>query len=149
MNNNIKEPIGKYISQIYRKGRAFISKGLTQYDMGYGQMLFLLQLYNQDGISQEELTEKLNIDKGTTARSIKKLEKEGFIIRLKDEHDKRAYKIYLTDKSKEKKDDICNVLQEWESILTENITEEERHTLINILKKICLNKNKKIGGLNE
>ena len=71
MNNNIKEPIGKYISQIYRKGRAFISKGLTQYDMGYGQMLFLLQLYNQDGISQEELTEKLNIDKGTTARSIK------------------------------------------------------------------------------
>ena len=68
---------------------------------------------------------------------------------LKDEHDKRAYKIYLTDKSKEKKDDICNVLQEWESILTENITEEERDTLINILKKICLNKNKKIGGLNE
>ena len=66
MNNNIKEPIGKYISQIYRKGRAFISKGLTQYDMGYGQMLFLLQLYRQDGISQEELTEKLSIDKGTT-----------------------------------------------------------------------------------
>ena len=80
MNNNIKEPIGKYISQIYRKGRAFISKGLTQYDMGYGQMLFLLQLYRQDGISQEELTEKLSIDKGTTARSIKKLEQEGFII---------------------------------------------------------------------
>ena len=141
MNNNIKEPIGKYISQIYRKGRAFISKGLTQYDMGYGQMLFLLQLYRQDGISQEELTEKLSIDKGTTARSIKKLEKEGFIIRLKDEHDKRAYKIYLTDK--------CNVLQEWESILTENITEEERDTLINILKKICINKNKKIGGVHE
>lgn len=41
------------------------------------------------------------------------------------------------------------MLQEWESILTENITEEERDTLINILKKICLNKNKKIGGLNE
>ena len=141
MNNNIKEPIGKYISQIYRKGRSFINRGLAQYDMGYGQMLFLLQLYRQDGISQEELSEKLSIDKGTTARSIKKLEKEGFIIRVKDEHDKRAYKIYLTDKSKEKQNDVCNVLQEWESILTENITEEERDTLINILKKICLNKN--------
>ena len=141
MNNNIKEPIGKYISQIYRKGRSFINKGLTQYDMGYGQMLFLLQLYKQDGISQEELSEKLSIDKGTTARSIKKLEKEGFIIRLKDEHDKRAYKIYLTDKSKEKQDGVCNVLQEWESILTENITEEERDTLIKILKKICINQN--------
>ena len=90
MNNKTKEPTGKYISQIYRKGRASISKGLEQYDIGSGQMMFLLQLYKQDGISQEELTEKLNIDKGTTARSIKKLEKEGFIIRVKDEHDKRA-----------------------------------------------------------
>ena len=139
--NNIKEPIGKYISQIYRKGRAFINKGLLEYDMGYGQMLFLLQLYKQDGISQEELTKKLSIDKGTTARSIKKLEQEGFIIRSKDEHDKRAYKIFLTDKSKEKQETVCNVLQDWEDILTENITEEERDTLINILKKICINQN--------
>ena len=139
--NNIKEPIGKYISQIYRKGRAFINKGLLEYDMGYGQMLFLLQLYKQDGISQEGLTKKLSIDKGTTARSIKKLEQEGFIIRSKDEHDKRAYKIFLTDKSKEKQETVCNVLQDWEDILTENITEEERDTLINILKKICINQN--------
>ena len=139
--NNIKEPIGKYISQIYRKGRAFINKGLLEYDMGYGQMLFLLQLYKQDGISQEDLTKKLSIDKGTTARSIKKLEQEGFIIRSKDEHDKRAYKIFLTDKSKEKQETVCNVLQDWEDILTENITEEERDTLIKILKKICINQN--------
>lgn len=139
--NNIKEPIGKYISQIYRKGRSFINKGLLEHDMGYGQMLFLIQLYKQDGISQEDLTKKLSIDKGTTARSIKKLEQEGFVVRSKDEHDKRAYKIYLTDKSKEKQEAVCNALQEWETTLTENITEEERDTLINILKKICINQN--------
>lgn len=143
MNNKTKEPIGKYISQIYRKGRAFMSKSLTEYDMGFGQMMFLLQLYKQDGISQEELSEMLNIDKGTTARAVKKLEEEGFLTREKDEFDKRAYKIYLTDKSKEKQDDVCNVLQEWENILTENITEEEKDTLINILKKICINQKKK------
>ncbi len=143
MNKTTKEPIGKYISQIYRKGRAFMSKSLTEYDMGFGQMMFLLQLYKQDGISQEELSEMLNIDKGTTARAVKKLEEEGFLTREKDEFDKRAYKIYLTDKSKEKEDDVCNVLQEWENILTENITEEEKDTLINILKKICINQKKK------
>lgn len=143
MNKTTKEPIGKYISQIYRKGRAFMSKSLTEYDMGFGQMMFLLQLYKQDGISQEELSEVLNIDKGTTARAVKKLEEEGFLTREKDEFDKRAYKIYLTDKSKEKEDDVCNVLQEWENILTENITEEEKDTLINILKKICINQKKK------
>ena len=42
-----------------------------------------------DGLSQEELTEILNIDKGTTAKSIKKLETEGFAMRVKDKHDKK------------------------------------------------------------
>lgn len=100
--------------------------------------MFLLQLYKQDGISQEELSEKLSIDKGTTARSIKKLEEEGFLIRVKDENDKRAYKIYLTDKSKENRD---NVLKDWESVIAQNITEEERSTLVDILKKVCISQN--------
>ncbi|MGL5752897.1 MAG: MarR family winged helix-turn-helix transcriptional regulator [Paraclostridium sp.] len=91
MRKNTGEPIGKYISQIYRKGRTFINKELVQQDMGSGQFMFLIQLYKQDGINQEELTEKLSIDKGTTARAVKKLEEEGFVIRLKDESDKRAY----------------------------------------------------------
>ncbi len=103
--------------------------------------MFLLQLYKQDGISQEELSEKLSIDKGTTARSIKKLEEEGFLIRVKDENDKRAYKIYLTDKSKENRDNVYNVLKDWESVIAQNITEEERSTLVDILKKVCISQN--------
>lgn len=141
MKENIHEPIGKYISQIYRKGRAFINKKLTQQDMGSGQFMFLIQLYKQDGISQEELTEKLSIDKGTTARAIKKLEEEGFVIREKDELDKRAYKIYLTNKAYENKDKIYNVLNEWENLMLQNITEEEKIVLAKILDKICKTQN--------
>ena len=37
--------------------------------------------------------------------------------------------------------DIYHKFIEWENILTENITEEERYILINILKKICINQN--------
>ncbi|MGL6105877.1 MarR family winged helix-turn-helix transcriptional regulator [Romboutsia sp.] len=141
MNNKINEPIGKYVSQLYRKGNSFITKELSQYGIGSGQIMFLLQLYNKDGICQEELSENLNIDKGTTARAIKKLEEESFLIRLKDEQDKRAYKIYLTDKSKEIKSGVYEVLQDWDSIISKNITQEERDTLVNVLKKICINQN--------
>ena len=136
MNNNIKEPIGKYISQIYRKGRAFISKGLTQYDMGYGQMLFLLQLYNQDGISQEELTEKLNIDKGTTAKAVKKLEELGFVTRFKDSTDKRINRIYLTSKAFNIKNDFFSVLTKWENMLTNELSPEEISESLTILNKL-------------
>ncbi|MGL5312090.1 MAG: MarR family winged helix-turn-helix transcriptional regulator [Peptostreptococcaceae bacterium] len=136
MENNTREPIGRYISQIYRKGNSFITKELSQYGIGSGQIMFLNQLYKKDGISQEELSENLNIDKGTTCRAIKKLEEEKFLIREKDEHDKRAYKLYLTDKSKEMKDSVYGVLKEWEKTISKNLSEEEVDTLLSILKKI-------------
>lgn len=142
MEINKKEPISRYISQIHRKGGAVITKELSQYGVGVGQLMFLIELYREDGIHQEVLCERLHIDKGTTARAVKKLEEEQFIVRVKDDQDKRAYKIYLTDKSKLLEKSIFCVLDQWNEMLSVDLTKEERVILINILKKICTN----IGG---
>ena len=132
------EHIGRYISQIYRKGGSFISKELSDLGIGSGQVMFLLELYRGDGKNQEEIADALNIDKGTTARAIKKLEKEGFLIREKDKIDKRAYKLYLTPKGKNVKKDIYEVLSKWEIYMTSNLTEDESDLLRCLLQKICM-----------
>ncbi|MCE9675146.1 MarR family winged helix-turn-helix transcriptional regulator [Paraclostridium bifermentans] len=130
--------IGRYISQIHRRGGSFISKELSGLGVGAGQFMFLLELYRGDGRSQEDLAETLNIDKGTTARAIKKLEEEGFLTREKDEIDKRAYKLYLTDKGKNVKGSIYEVLSKWEVYMTTNLTEEESKLVRALLQKICM-----------
>lgn len=130
--------IGRYISQIHRKGGSFISKELSGLGIGSGQFMFLLELYRGDGRSQEDLAETLNIDKGTTARAIKKLEEEGFLTREKDEVDKRAYKLYLTDKGKDIKESIYKVMSKWEIHMTSNLTEEEGKIVKTLLQKICM-----------
>ncbi|MGL5583195.1 MAG: MarR family winged helix-turn-helix transcriptional regulator, partial [Cetobacterium sp.] len=68
------ENIGRYFSQMYRKGRIFYSQELKKFGLGSGQSIFLFQLYKKDGVSQDELANTLYIDKGTTARSLKTLE---------------------------------------------------------------------------
>ena len=133
--------IGKYISQIYRKGRIFIGRGLEEYNIGQGQFMFLLELYIEDGRNQEELAEVLKIDKGTTARAIKKLEENGFIRREKDEKDKRSNKVYLTKEGKEMKGNILFVLNQWDKKMSEQLDEEERELMINLLRKVCSNIN--------
>ncbi|MEG0013350.1 MAG: MarR family transcriptional regulator [Cellulosilyticaceae bacterium] len=142
MEINKEEPISRYISQIHRKGGSVITKELSQYGVGVGQLMFLIELYREDGIHQEVLCEKLHIDKGTTARAVKKLEEEQFIVRVKDNQDKRAYKIYLTDKSRVLKESIFCVLEEWNKTISNELTEEEKLFLINILRRICTT----IGG---
>lgn len=133
--------IGKYISLLYRKGGIFISKGMEQYNIGQGQIMFLLELYAEDGRNQEELSKVLQIDKGTTARAIKKLEEEGYLRREKDDNDKRSNKIFVTQKGLDVKENIFSVLSKWESTISESLDEEERLLVIKLLKKVCSNIN--------
>lgn len=140
MSNSLKcEALGKYISILYRQGNAFLTKKYSKYNIGSGQYMFLIQLYANDGLGQEELSSRLNIDKGTTARAIKKLQNEGYIIRETDEDDKRAYKIFLTEKAKEIKEDFFQILGQWNDILTSGLTAEEVEIVLKLMKKVSNN----------
>ena len=139
MNKRRCDNIGKYISQLYRRGGIFITKRMEKYNIGQGQFMFLLELYIEDGRNQEELSKVLKIDKGTTARAIKKLEEEGYIERFKYEKDKRSNKIYLTQKGRDIKESIFSVLDEWERKMSEHLDESEKELMIKLLKKVCLN----------
>lgn len=129
------ENIAKYISEIQRMGNIFFLKELCHLGLGYGQFNFLMELYKEDGVRQEDLSLKLKIDKGTTARAIKKLKIEGFITKVPDEKDKRAYRIFLTEKGMDHKKDIYKVAKSWEKNLTKNLTIEEKEIILNLLKK--------------
>jgi DNA-binding MarR family transcriptional regulator len=133
--------IAKYISLLYRKSSVYINRVVSEYDIRSGQLIFLMDLYLQDGKNQEEISERLKIDKGTTARALKKLEEQEFITRVKDKDDKRANRIYLTEKSKDIKPDVYNVFEDWNKKISENLTNEEEETLRNLLEKVCKNIN--------
>ncbi len=130
------ENIGRYFSQMYRKGRIFYSQELKKYGLGSGQSIFLFQLYKKDCVSQDELANTLYIDKGTTARSLKTLEKAGFIKREVSDLDKRVNIIHLTKKALELEPKITSILKEWDRILAHSLSEEEEKTLLILLKKI-------------
>ena len=135
MKNNECENIAKYISEIQRMGNIFFLKELSYLGLGYGQFNFLMELYKKDGVRQEDLSLNLKIDKGTTARAIKKMEDEGFIIRTHDDKDKRANRIFLTEKAISHKENVYKIARSWEENLTKNLTNEEKKIILNLLKK--------------
>ena len=124
MNCN-NEYLGKYISLIHRQANVFFTKEFSKFGFGSGQYMFLIHLYKNDGISQEELSELVNIDKGTTAKAIRKLEELNLIKRLRDSTDKRINRIYLTTKAI--------------NMLTKNLSSEELSMGLNILNKLSNN----------
>ena len=59
-------------------------------------------LYQYENISQKELQNILEIESGSLSEILSKLEKNGFIIKYKDDQDKRKFIIQLTDQGNNK-----------------------------------------------
>ena len=139
MKNKNNDHLGKYISLLNRQGAAFLTKKYSKLGIGAGQYMFMIHLYRNDGISQEQLTEILNIDKGTTAKAIRKLEEVNLVTRVKDVSDKRVNKIYLTEQSLNIKKEFFEILDIWESKLVSGLTDDEIELALNVLKKLSKN----------
>ncbi len=131
-NPNIS--LGKYISIIYRHGKIHINEKIKQYGLSEGQAVYLMALYHNDGIRQEDLCKSINIDKGTTAKALKKLESSGYVSRQRDSLDRRAYRIHLTDKALALKDDIKSIYMGWTDVLANEMSEQQRDSAIELLK---------------
>ncbi len=97
MDNKIKETM-QIMSRINRKLFSAKEKD-KKTQMGRGQMNILREIVNNENISQDELANKLNLDKTTVAKAVKKLEARGLIIRNSSLIDKRKKELLATDKA--------------------------------------------------
>lgn len=131
--------INKYASIVYRISQTYFDEQLKQFHIGSGQQFFLLRIYQHPGISQQELAEKGYYDKGTTARAVKKLEEEGYILRKVNNQDKRIIQLYVSKKGETLIPVITKAIADWRSIITEGLSDEESAQIENGMKYIAMN----------
>jgi DNA-binding MarR family transcriptional regulator len=136
--DHIENSIGKWVSVLYRCRKSFIGKMLEPYGIVGCQYLFIMTLYSYNGASQEKISDCLKIDKATTARAIKKLEDSGFVVRNIDSDDKRAYKIFLTQKAIDIIPHIQEAMKKWEDLVISDISEDEYILFEKILTEIAV-----------
>ena len=141
--------IARWVSILYRYGQSYINKKLELYNIGSGQYIFLFALYRCDGVSQEELSDYLKIDKTTTAKAIKKLEIEGYVTRSVDDNDKRAYKVFITQKALGIETIIQDVLNEWRNILSSGLSDAEKEEALLLFEKMAKNASEYINRCND
>lgn len=67
--------------------------GVTQ-----GQLPILCCLHDEEGQTQAELCRKIQVEQPTMANTLRRMERDGLIVRTPNEQDKRQMRIYLTDR---------------------------------------------------
>lgn len=136
MRTDRNSTFNRFISIISRCGQIYFDRELSPMNIGSGQIRILRALNKQDGINQERIRYLFHLDKGTVAKAVKPLIREGYITRKKDPDDKRAYKISLTDKGRDIIPKLNAVVHGWAEILTEGFSETEKQMVDDLLARM-------------
>lgn len=96
----------------------------------------LSDLYQNDGVRQQDLAISSFKDKATITRSLKLLEGEELVLRTADPVDKRSKRIYITTKGRKMYQSILPLGQEIIQEAQDGITTQDLQTCIGVLQKM-------------
>ena len=122
--------IGRCFSILHRRSQLFIVMACERLQLTYSEYVLLIRLYEREGLSQEELSSMLLLDKAVVTRTMGMLEQKGLIRREKDRKDKRVKRVYLTELAMEQKEYLMGVLQVWIDYLSEGLDQGEIRALV-------------------
>ena len=130
------EDITRIIGAISRCGRRYRTEQFAPLGLKSCHGIYLMEICREPGISQDQLTDKVQVNKSNVARQVAVLEEEGFITRTACSNDRRVMRLYPTEKALAVLPQVEKTVDDWEQSLTADFTPEERQTLYALLSRM-------------
>jgi DNA-binding MarR family transcriptional regulator len=133
---------GFLVSKIHQLAGRIFTKKLKAYDLyeinsAQGRIIFVL--WQNDGVSIQELAKKTSLEKSTLTRMLERLENTGYLKRVTDAADRRKTIVKLTPKNEELKVAYEEVSKDMLDLYYKGFTEAEIDTFENYLNRIYEN----------
>ena len=123
----------KSISILYRKSHSWLNNSCTSYQLTAAQAVVILIVCDFQGLTQDEITKRLSLDKSVIAKTVNKLEDRGFVSRTTNAKDKRTYDIYPTEKAWDVYPFVKEQIEQSFQHMTQHMTDEEREQFKHLL----------------
>lgn len=128
--------IVKDMTEITRCGTQYRTENLLPMGLKACHASYLHEICATPGISQDQLAQRICINKSNVARQAVILEEGGFISRTPCEADKRVMRLYPTEKALGLLPQILAFQESWEEYLTAGLTQEEKDILTALLAQM-------------
>lgn len=133
---DLADNLVRQIGLLYRTMMKALETETAPLGIGSGRISYLFMLYIKEGLTQQEMANRLQADKGAVARTLAQLEDQGYVNRKPDPADKRVTRVYLTDKSKALQSDLEKAVERVITRLNENIAPDEEDVVKLQLKQM-------------
>src|SRR5215210_4618405 len=103
--------LGYLVRDANRAFQRLLERRITPHGVTRGQWYFLRVLWEQDGLSQRELSTRVGMMEPTTVIALRGMEKSGLIRRARSTEDRRITKVHLTPKARRLRDRLLQLSQ--------------------------------------
>lgn len=131
--------LGYLVRKSFRSVSRALEARTSEYGVTASQWHFLRVLWIEDGISQRELSQRVNMREPTTVIAVKRLEKAGLINRKQSPEDGRKINIFLTPKAKALKAKLMPLVEDVNNLATRGMSAKEKSELRRLLTKVNQN----------
>jgi MarR family transcriptional regulator, organic hydroperoxide resistance regulator len=130
---------GALIPAIARAHRAMGERLLQGTGLRTGQELVILLLGDSPGRSQAEITRWLGVEPPTTAKMLARMERAGFVERVRSAEDRRVMLVTLTEKGKSLHHRVGELWSELNRLTTAGLSETDQLELERLLLHVLQN----------
>lgn len=133
------------INAIININQASMKNNMSRPLVGEGQILICL--IEKNGLTPGLLSDLTDLGSGRIANILKSMEEKGYIIRKKDDNDKRKVFVYITEEGKKWHQENKKRVEEEINNVLNYIGENDTKELLRILNKIAEYNKKKEGKI--
>lgn len=127
---------GRCITKIGRVAQLYAGRRLRQLGMSPAAYECLRRVRKHPGLSQNDLSAALEVDKSAVARLVAGLEKKGYLVRRRDAQDQRRNLLYATGRAADAKQASVSGEQAFYDWLLAELPPAERAAFCATLEKL-------------
>jgi MarR family transcriptional regulator, organic hydroperoxide resistance regulator len=135
----IRSGIGKLLRRAHRTYSRKLQDELAVHRVSLAQYLHLRELWELNGITQVELSQKVGIEKASSTTVLDALEKEGLIFRVRNSEDRRKVNVYLTPAGQKIRDVLGPAAKGVAALAVSDLSASELDILFSVLNKMITN----------
>lgn len=117
-----------------RRITKFYNRRLRPFGITYNHLFILTCLWEQDGVHVKDLAKQLYLDSSSLTGHLDRMERVALVVRQDDPDDRRAVRVFLTEKGRHLRDQLEPIGQELKATLQRGVPPQMIDTLTAALR---------------
>lgn len=128
--------VGYLVRQTHRAFTRALQVRIAPHGVSIGMWFFLRALWQEDGISQRELSQRVGMMEPTTASALTNMGRKGLVRRVRNKSDRRVVNVFLTERGRALRRELLPLAAEVNQAALRGVSMNEVAQLRALLTKV-------------